>query len=459
MQVKGKKFLVVGAGISGIKSALFLKGRGGIVFVNDIKPHESLERESKILKENDIPHFFGEHKPEFFSGVDYIIVSPGVPHNTELFKRASLEGAEIMGEMELASRFIETPIIAITGTNGKTTTTTLIGEILKNAGKNVFVGGNIGNPLIEYADDDRKELVVLEVSSFQLETINHFHPYGAILLNITPDHLDRYDGMLGYAEAKARIFENQESFDFAVINEDDEWVRRFRYGILSELFTFSTKKEVKRGAYFKDNQIILRHPMLKKEEAISAEDIALKGLHNMENVMASVISTIELGIEFSSIKETLRTFKGLPHRVEFVDEINGVKFYDDSKGTNIGATEKALSGFNEKVVLILGGRDKGGDYNFLEEQLRRVVKSVVAIGEAKDKIFNQLKDIVPVLKVETFEEAVTEAYRIAERGEIVLLSPACSSFDMFSSYAERGKKFVEIVKKLKTTSISNSRRG
>lgn len=449
MQIKEKKFLVVGAGISGIKSALFLKKNGGVVFVNDNKPLDNLKNEAKILEENSIPFYFGGHKEEFFLDKDCIIVSPGVPHNTDLFNKARKKGIEIIGEMELASRFISTPIIAITGTNGKTTTTTLIGEILKNAGKNVFVGGNIGNPLIEYADDDSKDLVVLEVSSFQLETISHFHPYGAILLNITPDHLDRYDGMEGYAEAKMRIFENQETFDFAVINEDDFWIKKYKYGILSEVFSFSVKNEVKRGAFYKDNKIILRHPLLSNEEIILAKDIALKGLHNMENVMASVITALELGIDLESIKQTLKRFSGLHHRVEFVDEINGVKFYNDSKGTNVGATEKALAGFNDKVVLILGGRDKGGDYTFLNDEIRRIVKKIIAIGEAKDKIYQQLKDIIPVIKEESFESAIRTAYKNAEEGEIVLLSPACSSFDMFSSYVERGNKFVEIVKKMK----------
>ncbi len=449
MKIKDKRFLIVGAGISGIKSALFLKKRGGTVFVNDIKPQASLEKEVKILEENSIPYLFGEHREEFFLNQNYIIVSPGVPHRTELFNKARERGIEILGEIELASRFISTPIIAITGTNGKTTTTTLIGEILKGAGKDVFVGGNIGTPLIEYAEDDSKDLVVLEVSSFQLETISHFHPYGAILLNITPDHLDRYDGMEDYAEAKMRIFENQESFDFAVINVDDPWVNRYKYGILSEILPFSIKKELKKGAYYREEKIILRHQLLKGEEVINSKDIALKGLHNMENVMASLLTAIELGIELDSIRETLAKFTGLHHRVEFVDEIKGVSFYNDSKGTNVGATEKALAGFNEKVVLILGGRDKGGDYTFLKEEIKRVVKTIVAIGEAKEKIYNQLRDLVPVVISEGFEEAVKIAFNIAEKGDIVLLSPACSSFDMFSSYVERGNKFVEIVKKMK----------
>ncbi len=449
MKVKDKRFLIVGAGISGIKSALFLKSRGGEVLVNDIKPPEQLIKEAEVLKMNGIDYFFGSHKEEFFLNNDFIIVSPGVPHSGELFKKAVKNGVEIMGEMELASRFISTPIIAITGTNGKTTTTTLTGEILNNAGRKVFVGGNIGNPLIEYADDDSGDLVVLEVSSFQLETIRHFHPYGAILLNITPDHLDRYDGMKSYAEAKARIFENQESFDFAVINEDDEWIKKLKYGILSEIFTFSLTHPVKKGAYFSNGKILINHPSLKNPEIIDANEIALKGVHNMENVMASVITAIELGVEMESIRDTLKNFKGLHHRVEFVDEINGIKFYDDSKGTNIGATEKALQGFCNQVVLILGGRDKGGEYTYLERELKRIVKKIIAVGEAKDKIYNQLKDLVPVEKAEGFEEAVRKAFSSAEKDEIILLSPACSSFDMFSSYVERGEKFVEIVKKIK----------
>lgn len=450
MNVKDKNVLVVGLGKSGLASALFLKRHGANVIVNDIKSEENFQKEKKILNENGICYIFGNHPEDIFLKQDLIVVSPGVPTNTKSFLEAYDKGIEIIGEMELAYRFISTPIIAITGTNGKTTTTTLLGEILKQDGIKVFVGGNIGTPLIEYADDDSADLVVLEVSSFQLETISHFHPYGGIILNITPDHLDRYSSMEEYASVKMRLFERQETFDFAVLNADDSWIMRHKPAILSDIYLFSTNKEVEKGAYYKDGKIHLKHPALKEKSEIHENEIKLKGIHNMENVMASAISALEVGVKFDTIREVLKNFEGLHHRVEFVDEINGISFYNDSKGTNVGAVERALAGFNNPVVLILGGRDKGGGYDFLIDQIKRVVKHVIALGEAKDNIYNDLHNYVTVEKVNSFEDAIYSAFRRAESGDVVLLSPACSSFDMFSSYTERGEKFVEIVKRIKS---------
>lgn len=449
MILKNKKVLVVGAGISGYSSAIFLKKKEAFVTVNDIKSSELLKEESKKLEMEGINYVFGEHPEELFLTQDLIVVSPGVPHNTEPFNKAREKGIEIIGELELAYRFISTPIVAITGTNGKTTTTTLLGEILKRAGVKVFVGGNIGTPLITYADDDFMDLVILEVSSFQLETIDHFHPYGAICLNITPDHLDRYKNMEEYAEVKMRIFERQESFDFAILNQDDPWIMRYRPSILADIFLFSTEKDVKKGAYYKDKAIHIKHPSLKEELTIPDGLIKLKGLHNVENVMASTIAALELGVNPEVIIEELKHFEGLHHRLELIEIINGISFYNDSKGTNVGAVERALASFQVPVVLILGGRDKGGGYDFLHKQVRRIVKHVIALGEAKDNIYNDLSPIISVETVNSLEEAVVKAYEKAENGEVVLFSPACSSFDMFKSYAERGDKFISIVRKLK----------
>lgn len=457
MKLEGKKVLVVGAGKSGISSARFLKSRGALVTINDIKEEKELKNELKEIKALDIQYVLGGHSKELFLSQNLIVVSPGVPHNSEPFMAARQKGIEVIGELELAFRFISTPIIAITGTNGKTTTTTLIGEILKDAGISVFVGGNIGTPLIDYAEDDSKTLVVLEVSSFQLETIRHFHPFGGIILNITPDHLDRYESMQDYAETKMRLFEHQESFDFAVLNADDEWIMRYKPSILSEINLFSTKKRLKKGCYINDEGIKILHPALKEKETISFADIKLKGIHNMENVMASILTALELGVCIDNIKTTLKRFSGLSHRLEFVDEINGVSFYDDSKGTNVGAVEKALESFNKPVVLILGGKEKGAGYSFLEQQVQRIVKAIVAIGEAKDRIYDDLSHIKEVVKADTLDLAVRKAYSMAEKGEVVLLSPACSSFDMFSGYAERGEKFVEAVKKLKEEEVGKDR--
>lgn len=449
MKLKDRNVLVVGLGKSGFSSALFLKRQGANVIVNDIGDEKSFEREKKVLKENGIDFVFGKHPEEIFLKQDLIVVSPGVPTNREPFLKAHDKGIEIIGELELAYRFISTPIVAITGTNGKTTTTTLLGEILKKEGVNVFVGGNIGIPLVEYAEDDSKDLVVLEVSSFQLETISHFHPYGGVILNITPDHLDRYTSMEEYAEVKMRLFEKQETFDFAVLNADDKWIMKYKPAILSDIFLFSVSTVVDKGAYYKNGRIYLVHPSSNQEYVIQEGDIRLKGIHNMENVMAAAISALELGVKFDTIKEVLQNFEGLHHRVEFVEEIEGIAFYNDSKGTNVGAVERALAGFNNPVVLILGGRDKGGGYDFLIDQIKRTVKHIIAIGEAKDNIYNDLHNYVTVEKVNSFEDAIYTAFRRAERGDIVLLSPACSSFDMFTSYAERGEKFIEIVRKIK----------
>lgn len=451
MNLKDKKVLVVGLGKTGFSSAMFLKRRGAKIIVNDIRDISFFEREKEIFDKEGIDYFFGRHDKDIFLEQDLIIVSPGVSIKQEPFISAMEKGIELIGELELASRFISTPIIAITGTNGKTTTTTLLGEILKHAGIKVFVGGNIGIPLIDYAEDDSMDLVVLEVSSFQLETIDHFHPYGGVVLNITPDHLDRYSSMEEYAETKMRLFERQETFDFAVLNSDDPWIMKYKPGILSDIYLFSTEKEVDKGAFYRDKKIYIRHPSLKEEYEISEESIRLKGLHNMENVMSAVISALEVGVKIETIEEVLRRFEGLHHRVEFVDEINGVSFYNDSKGTNVGAVDKALASFDKPIILILGGKDKGGGYKFLEKQIKRIVKHVVALGEAKEKIYEDLHEIVPVEKVDSFESAVYKAYEKAEKGDIVLLSPACSSFDMFNSYTERGEKFVEIVKKIKET--------
>lgn len=449
MKLKDKKVVVVGAGKSGIASARFLKSKGAIVTVNDVKTEKELQKEIEELKKLDINVELGGHKRELFLSQDLIVVSPGVPHNREPFNAARERGIEIIGEMELAFRFITTPIVAITGTNGKTTTTTLIGEILKNSGISVFVGGNIGTPLIEYVEDDSKSLVVLEVSSFQLETIKHFHPFGGVILNITPDHLDRYKDMEEYAETKMRLFEHQESFDFAVLNADDEWIMRYKPSLLAKINLFSTKKALKTGCYLSGDGINVIHSSLREKEVIPLDEIKLKGFHNMENVMAAILTALELGVSIDVIKGTLNKFSGLKHRLEFVDKIKGVSFYDDSKGTNVGAVEKALQSFTTPVILILGGKEKGAGYTFLKREIERIVKTVIAIGEAKESIYADISEIKKVIKVETMRDAVRKAYEVAEDGDTVLLSPACSSFDMFSSYAERGDKFVEEVKALK----------
>ncbi len=387
----------------------------------------------------------GPHRIETFEKTDLIVVSPGVPHTIEPIIKAKERGVPVIGEIELASKFIAEPVIAVTGTNGKTTTTTLLGKMLENSGLKVFVGGNIGNPLIAYADGEEKaEIVVIEVSSFQLDTVDTFRANVAVLLNITEDHMDRYSDLNAYAKSKARIFENQRYDDTAVLNGSDPVVRSLSRDILSRKVFFSSKEE--KGVTISDESII-------SQENISRflADFRLPGKHNMENAAAVSFAALVVGGIFEGVRSALKKFKGLSHRLEYISTLNGVDFFNDSKATNVDSVAKALETFERPVVLIMGGRNKGSKFHTLRDLIEKHTKELIVIGEAKEDIKAEIGNIKPVETATTMEDAVFKAYHAAAKpGDIVLLSPACASFDMYNSYAQRGEDFCRAVAKLET---------
>ncbi len=450
MELKNRKVLVVGLGESGKESAAFLLARGAKVSISEAAAPEAISPESLTWVEgNKVPLETGAHNTRTFLESELIVVSPGVPLEIGPIRAAKRAGIPVIGEVELAARFIEAPIIAVTGTNGKSTTTTLIGHILKHAGKDVFVGGNIGRPLIGYACQKQdKDFVVAEISSFQLDTVVFFRPWLALLLNISEDHLDRYLSFDDYVRSKLQIFANQLPDDFAIINRDDPIIMQHEDTIPSKIFTFGHTPEDE-GAYVKDNKLVCHLGSKEAGEVYLLENLRITGQHNLENTMAAVVAARVCGCNPYVIQEALETFEGLPHRTEFVCEVGGVSFYDDSKGTNVGSVVKSITGFDRPVILIAGGRDKGGSYAALEDIVRNKVRMVVLIGEARDKIRQALGHLTRTIEAETLPEAVYLAYAESRPGDVVLLSPACSSFDMFRNYAERGNIFQEAARALK----------
>lgn len=442
MKLKNKNILVVGLGVSGVATARFLINRGASVTVSDQKEEQETGFEEPLIREPGIRMELGPHRIETFERADLIVVSPGVPHTILPIRRAKEQGIPVIGEIELASRFITEPIVAVTGTNGKTTTTTLLGKMLEDSGFKVFVGGNIGKPLIAYADREEKaEIVVVEVSSFQLDTIDTFRANVAVLLNITEDHMDRYPDLDAYTKSKARIFKNQQYNDTAVLNGSDPVVRSLSRDILSRKVFFSSKEE---GVAISDESIISQENM---SQLLS--DLKLPGKHNMENAAAASLAALTAGGTFEGVRTALRKFKGLPHRLEYIDTLNGVDFFDDSKATNVDSVAKALETFERPVVLIMGGRNKGSKFHTLRDLIGRHTKKLIVIGEAKEDIKAELGDIKPVETATSMEDAVFKAYNAAKPGDIVLLSPACASFDMYNSYAQRGEDFCKAVAKQK----------
>ena len=452
MEVKGKRVLVVGLGKSGVASALFLASRGALVTVSDAKREDQLRKEIPALLDRGITVETGKHGERTFANQDLIVVSPGVPGGLAALQHARQLGIPIIGEIELTARFLQGKIIAITGSNGKTTTTTLTGEIIASGGRKTLVGGNIGTPAITFVDQSSPDTwVVLELSSFQLESIETFHPHISAVLNLTPDHLDRHGSMEAYVAAKARIFENQEAGDYAVLNADHEATRALAKGIKPQLLWFSRKHAVERGAFVKDGAIVVRDVVSAKQETVEImplAEIALKGAHNVENVLAAVAIGMAAGVEPAAIRRAVKDFRAVEHRLEYVATLRGVQYYNDSKATNVDATIKALESFPANVHLILGGRDKDSDYGVLKPLLAARVKQVYTIGEAAAKIESQIGGAAPVLSAQTLEAAVREAAELAAAGDIVLLAPACASYDQFSSYEHRGRVFKELVQSL-----------
>lgn len=449
LDLNKKRVLVVGLGRSGVASALFLKSRGARVTVSDAKSEDQLPDEIPALLDQGIAVETGGHGERTFQNQDLIVVSPGVPVDSQALNQARALGAPVIGEIELACEFLPGRIVAITGSNGKTTTTTLIGEILAKSGVKTLVGGNIGTPAISLVPEATAETaVVLEVSSFQLETIRSFHPAITVVLNVTPDHLDRHRTFAAYVNAKARIFENQTSDDFAVLNADDPTCVEMAARTRAQVFWFSRKNLVEKGAFVKDAQLTFRRDN-SDFDIMPVAEVLLKGAHNVENVLASICAAALMGCDPVRIRDAVRQFKAVEHRLEFVATAQGVDYYNDSKATNVDATIKALESFPANVHLILGGKDKGSDYTLLNELLRERVKCVYTIGAAAEKIESQIRGPKKVVSSGTIESAVRQASDSAVPGDIVLLAPACASFDQFQNYEHRGRVFKELVRALK----------
>jgi UDP-N-acetylmuramoylalanine--D-glutamate ligase len=449
MELKGKKVLVVGLGKSGLAAALFLRRRGAQVTVSDVRSREALGKEIPMLLDAGIMVEAGGHGHSTFRRQDLIVVSPGVPLQTFELQEVRPFKLPILGELELASRFLRTRTLAITGSNGKTTTTTLCGEILKAGGLTAQVGGNIGVPvieLVEEATNTPEAWSVLEVSSFQLETTDEFHPQIAMILNLTPDHLDRHGTFEHYAQAKERIFARQTSEDLLVLNGDDPRVQQAASRARAQVYWFSRAKVVRRGAFVLNGNIVFRASEQSGAEPIMpVADILLRGSHNLENVLAAVCAGRLAGVEASVIAEAVRSFRGVEHRLEFVATVGHVDYYNDSKATNVDSTVKALDSFPGGVHLILGGKDKNSDYTLLRPLLQQRAKTVYTIGAAAEKIQAHIQGSVEVVHAETLPAAVRLAHHRAIAGDTVLLAPACSSFDQFENYEERGRLFKELV--------------
>ncbi|HEY6394324.1 MAG TPA: UDP-N-acetylmuramoyl-L-alanine--D-glutamate ligase [Candidatus Binataceae bacterium] len=436
----GKRVMVVGLGTSGLAAARFLHAGGAKLTLTDKR--DDVRRD--LLPPAELR--LGAEDPSWLTGIDLVVTSPGVPRDSVLLRTARASKIPVIGEMELASRFLDAPMIAITGTNGKSTVTVMLGDILKAAGKRVFVGGNLGKPLVE-AVGPKYDALVVEVSSFQLEWIETFRPYVGVHLNLTDDHFERYRDIEDYGRAKARLFENQTASDWAILNRDDRQVWKLASSVPSRVIGFSLDGQERPSAIWHETNA-LDFDIADRRGRIALKNYRIPGRHNIANAMAAAAAAVALGAEETAIENALARFSPLPHRIELVREKDGVRFVDDSKGTNVGAAVEAIEGFDPPVILIAGGLDKGGDYAPLRAPLRRKVKHAIFIGAAREKMSAALCGATEIEMVATLKEAVLRAARIAQRGDTVLLSPACSSFDQFRDYAERGNLFKELVRAL-----------
>ena len=444
----GKRVLVVGMARSGMAAARFLRTRGALVTVSDTRGQSQLEREVQALQALGIGCEVDGNRLETLLKAEFIVVSPGVPLDQPVLREAARQGREILSEIELASRFLRGRVVGITGSNGKTTTTTLVGEILEAAGFRIQVGGNIGVPLISLVESSASDSInVVELSSFQLEAVSSFRAHIGVILNITPDHMDRYPTLAAYAKAKLNLLNNQADSDFEVLNREDRLLRDLEEPSAAKRFWFGTRVPVDQGCCLQDDALVFSNRG-RREQVVRVEDIRIKGRHNLENVAAAVTVARLLGASAQPIREAVARFRGVSHRLEWVREIRGVDFYNDSKATNPTSAQRALEAFEQRLILILGGRDKASDFTVLSPQISRRVKGLVLLGEASRKIESQLAGTAPVTRAATMEEAVRLAFGQADRGEVVLLAPACSSFDMFRDYEDRGNVFKEAVNHL-----------
>jgi len=449
MQLRGKRVTVLGAGKSGLASVRLLLKRRAKVFLSDSGPKEKHTDTIAELEGLGVPFEFGSNT-HLVLEADMIVTSPGVPLTIPILDLARSKNIPIIGEIELAAGFAEAPIVAITGTNGKTTTTALTAEIFKDAGWNTVTAGNIGTAFADTVEEaiGEKAVNVLEVSSFQLDTIKDFRPKVSALLNITPDHLDRYKNYEAYIQSKFRITENQKGHDIFVYNHDDEVIRSFADSLSIRTYGFSLTEPMKNGAFVENDELIIRIGR-EKESVIPIAKIGIPGPHNLMNAMAATLIARAMGIEFDSIRKTLQRFKGVEHHIEFVRDLKGVKYYNDSKATNVDSVKYALQSFKEPIVLIAGGKDKGNDYKAIKELVKEHVKAIVTVGDGAAKIEKFFKDIVPLHSAgHSMEKAIELARDAAASGDVVLLSPACASFDMFDNYEHRGRVFKEIVNSL-----------
>ena len=450
MELSGKKVLIIGAARSGIAAARFLVERGAVVALSDKKPLDQWTPEAQALKDSGVGLLPGEPPGWLLDQIELVVVSPGVPANIIPIRYAERAGAEVIGEIELAARYLKGRIVAITGSNGKTTTTSLIGELLREAGlPGVQVGGNIGKALISMVEDSRDDgWTVVELSSFQLETIRTFRPSIAIVLNVTPNHMDRYETFNDYAAAKHRIFMNQTEDNVAVLNADDPTVASWASGLRARVMWFSVRKELgDQGVWLRGNELMFADQVL-----LNVDELKLRGMHNVENVAAAFAAGLAAGASVDSMAATAKQFNPVEHRLEFVAEINGVRFYNDSKATSVDATLKALEAFandDGKIVLILGGRGKKAPYEPLASLVKAKVRKLVLIGEDAETIAKELGDFGSFEFASDMNNAVTRSFKSAEKGDVVLLAPACASFDMFESFEHRGKVFKSAVGDLK----------
>ena len=439
--IQGGKVLVVGAGCSGLAALRLLAEQGCQLWLSDGGSRQGLSQvDQDWLEENDVACEFEGHSQEFFSQAELIVVSPGVPLEMAALVEAQQQGTPVIGELELGWLFVNEPVIAITGTNGKSTVTTLVAQLLESQGKKVFVGGNIGTPLCHYVNGaDKAEVLVLEVSSFQLDTAVSFRPRVGVLLNISPDHLDRYPSYQAYGDSKMRLFMNQANDDLAIINGDDQEVLSRKQMLPGQVQSFSRNDQ---GC--EEGLLLVNRGNTEQYQLPSA----LNSSPNRENCQAAIMAARALGCSKEAVQKGLSSFRSLDHRLTEVLTINGVRFVDDSKATNIGAVQSALAGLQGGVILIAGGRDKGGDYRLLRPQVKQVVKHLVLLGEAAEEMATALADLVSVEQAKSMAEAVRLAAARGQKGDVVLLSPACASFDMFSSYGERGDVFCQAVHEL-----------
>jgi UDP-N-acetylmuramoylalanine--D-glutamate ligase len=446
MDFENQKILVVGLARTGVALCRFLTEQGARVTVTDQADPAALTEPRRDLAGLGVVEDLGVAQPQW-QGYDALVLSPGVPPELPWLAAARGAGLPVMGELEVASPFIRRPLLAISGTNGKTTTTTLLGALLTASGQNPLVGGNIGTPVVSLlAQQETADCLVLEVSSFQLDTTSRFHPQAAALLNITPDHLDRYPDYEAYIASKASLFRRQGPADLRVLNADDPALAALETGN-SRVYYFSADRPLETGAWLQNGTLQVRTANC--NAAYPVQHLRLQERHNLENIMAALLLALDAGADPEACREVLATFRGLHHRLEWVTDLDGVSYYDDSKGTNVGAVARSLAHFDRPVILIAGGRDKDSDFTLLNDLVRIHVKALVLIGETRQQLARVWHGLAPVYLADDLAAAVAQAANLARSGDVVLLSPACASFDMFRDYVHRGQVFQHLVRELR----------